>query len=167
MGQTQNIFLLTAYAPLLYRWHIMHSHDAKEKWTAKGQGPFSWFKKDKRCSGWQQNCVIQMQNPSTFCVRICFIIFSNSVLYPLDWALNRLRFCNILLVTVLTWKSKLYFVLKYSIILISQKFTLFPWSLIKWNFCLFSTTIGMVWASHTCSDIHIACLTATLPILKK
>lgn len=40
MGQAQNISLLTAYAQVLYRWHIMHSHDAKEKGKAKGQGPF-------------------------------------------------------------------------------------------------------------------------------
>lgn len=31
MGQAQNISLLTAYAQVLYRWHIMHSHDAKER----------------------------------------------------------------------------------------------------------------------------------------
>lgn len=65
MGQAQNISLLTAYAQVLYRWHIMHSHDAKEKGKAKGQGPFQGLGKRKDAVG-DSNSVIQMQNPSTF-----------------------------------------------------------------------------------------------------
>lgn len=83
----------------------------------KSKRPRSFFtvQEEKRCS----------QNLSTFCLRICFITFSNSILYPLNWAPKGLWFCNILLVTMLTRKSKLYYVFKYSRILISHKFTLF------------------------------------------
>lgn len=151
-----------------YMDDILCSDDAKEKWRAKGQGPFSRLKKKKCALGDSSRVLIQMQNLSTFCVRICFITFSNSILYPLNWTLEGLRFCNILLVTMLTWKSKLYFVFKYSIILIAQKMeTVLPCCQIKWNFGLFSRMTGMIWPSSTCSDIHTTSSTATLPILKK
>ena len=42
----------------------MHSHDAKEKGKAKGQGPFQGLGRRKDALG-DSNSVFQMQNPST------------------------------------------------------------------------------------------------------